>query len=572
VHTGDSDDGGAMLAKRTWRTAARVGAAAVLVGALVAAGCAGPQGRGSTSTGREASATATREASAAASLAASDAALLKAIESTSDPDGDLMSRVGRRAEQLAIELAAAPLVAETTITLPGVRENGSVRLPTAPKGNARLRDRYEPDGSRSRAAVLHVGESQNRTISSSSDSDWIALPNDEGPGYYYITASDDNLLVEGTLLRQGEEMKQDMDYAFGPKDNQFYAVTPAGGYGGLGKYSWIKISSEKPVTYRIVHLRALPQSIAGDYAPDQVMLGLNDALAGLNPTEYYFVTGLRTTTEQLRAFRRKLAGGAGLYSATTLGGLTEDPLQRCLSPYKIAGVPIVYWLRTEKRGKNWVLVAAGRDASWKQGSYAEKLRTYLRLNEWTNSHSRMMKPAIYLYPAREQSVTVRLDGSGVLTSTSPVIDSASRSWTVSAKPDGTLTDSAGQRWPYLFWEGLGLPRFDLSTGSVVRGSEVDTFLRTALAERGLNASENAAFREYWVPLLSANPWVLVHFEGAAHERHAPLSVTPEPDVSLRVFMVAKPLSAPVAVAPQRLAPPPRRRGFTLVEWGGTLLP
>jgi hypothetical protein len=65
--------------------------------------------------------------------------------------------------------------------------------------------------------------------------------------------------------------------------------------------------------------------------------------------------------------------------------------------------------------------------------------------------------------------------------------------------------------------------------------------------------------------------VLVHFEGAAYENSVPLHVAPEPDTSIRVYLVAKPLEGPVAVAPQRVAPPPKRRGFTLVEWGGALL-
>ena len=119
---------------------------------------------------------------------------------------------------------------------------------------------------------------------------------------------------------------------------------------------------------------------------------------------------------------------------------------------------------------------------------------------------------------------------------------------------------------------MGSPRWDLSTGSVIRGSDADAYFRRALAERGLSAAEAAEFREYWVPILSASPWVLVHWEGAAYERSVPLEVTPKPDVSLRVFMVAKPLTAPIAVAPQRLPPPPQRRGFTLVEWGGALAP
>jgi len=234
--------------------------------------------------------------------------------------------------------------------------------------------------------------------------------------------------------------------------------------------------------------------------------------------------------------------------------------------------PTVFWVRTAKRNGRWIVVGFGRDASWYTQRYSAAFEVYRRLGYRMLARFGSKKPAIHLYPSREQSVTVHLDYRGVLTSTAPVIDSASKSWTVRARPDGTIADAEGRRWPYLFWEGMGAPAWDLSTGSVVRGADADAFLRRALTECGLNATENAAFREYWVPRLSASPWVLIHFEGAVYERYAPLGVTPRPDVSIRVFMVAKPLERPVSVRPQRLAPPPTRRGFTLVEWGGALAP
>ena len=47
-----------------------------------------------------------------------------------------------------------------------------------------------------------------------------------------------------------------------------------------------------------------------------------------------------------------------------------------------------------------------------------------------------------------------------------------------------------------------------------------------------------------------------------------LTVTPEPDTVLRVFMAWKPLDAPVEIEAQPLTAP-TREGFTLVEWGGS---
>ena len=47
------------------------------------------------------------------------------------------------------------------------------------------------------------------------------------------------------------------------------------------------------------------------------------------------------------------------------------------------------------------------------------------------------KPVAYLYPQTETEVTVRLDYDGELTCTYPAYEDG---WTVSARPDGTLTD------------------------------------------------------------------------------------------------------------------------------------
>lgn len=53
-----------------------------------------------------------------------------------------------------------------------------------------------------------------------------------------------------------------------------------------------------------------------------------------------------------------------------------------------------------------------------------------------------------------------------------------------------------------------------------------------------------------------------------HPRHlARLTVDPQPDMVIRVFMAWSSLEAPVQVEPQVLQVPVRE-GFTVVEWGG----
>ena len=51
-------------------------------------------------------------------------------------------------------------------------------------------------------------------------------------------------------------------------------------------------------------------------------------------------------------------------------------------------------------------------------------------------------------------------------------------------------------------------------------------------------------------------------------KNMPLYVDPNPDTIIRVLMVFKPLNKEIKVKEQKLTTP-ERRGFTLVEWGGT---
>ena len=69
--------------------------------------------------------------------------------------------------------------------------------------------------------------------------------------------------------------------------------------------------------------------------------------------------------------------------------------------------------------------------------------------------------------------------------------------------------------------------------------------------------------------MEKNRYNLVSFQGTAYTDNAVLSIDPEPDSALRVFMAFKPLMAPIDVPPQELIQF-KRKGFTAVEWGGSL--
>ena len=170
------------------------------------------------------------------------------------------------------------------------------------------------------------------------------------------------------------------------------------------------------------------------------------------------------------------------------------------------------------------------------------------------------KPVIYLYPEEETEVTVRLDYDGTLTCAYPAYEDG---WTVTAAPDGTLRDEAGQTYSYLYWEGV-------SRGFCVPGADTAAFLEDTLSRLGLTRREANEFIVYWLPRMEANPYNLIAFQAEDYTNHARLTVTPEPDSLLRVFMAWKPLEAPADLPAQEL-PAFKRTGFTVVEWGGAEL-
>ena len=175
------------------------------------------------------------------------------------------------------------------------------------------------------------------------------------------------------------------------------------------------------------------------------------------------------------------------------------------------------------------------------------------------------KPVIYLYPEEETQVTVTLDYDGELTTTYPDYENG---WTVTARPDGTLTDPVtGRDYYCLFWEGETDTQYDFSSGFCVAGENTAEFLENALAQLGLTDKEADEFIIYWLPKMEGNAWNLISFQDKAYTNSAQLTIDPAPDSLLRVFMAWKPLAAPVEVDPQEL-PAFERVGFTAVEWGG----
>ena len=174
------------------------------------------------------------------------------------------------------------------------------------------------------------------------------------------------------------------------------------------------------------------------------------------------------------------------------------------------------------------------------------------------------KPVIYLYPEEETDISVNLILDGRLTCTYPAYNDG---WTVTASPDGTLTDAKGRTYNYLYWEGETYARYDLSKGFCVKGEDTAVFLEDALEKLGLTRREANEFIVYWLPQMQDNPYNIISFQTGIYTNAAKLAVNPAPDTLIRVFMAWQASDTPVVLENQELSAPDRT-GFTVVEWGG----
>ena len=181
------------------------------------------------------------------------------------------------------------------------------------------------------------------------------------------------------------------------------------------------------------------------------------------------------------------------------------------------------------------------------------------------------KPVIYLYPAKTTDISVKLGAPQKLTVSYPTYMTG---WRVKAQPNGNLTDlSTGRNLYALYYEAGDMDYGGIrDEGFVVKGSDAAAFLEQKLAKLGLTEREAEEFIIYWLPQLQNNPYNYIYFALTEETaQNMPLDVSPRPDTVIRFTMAYYPLQKPLKIKEQKLPETPDRKGFTLVEWGGTLL-
>ena len=176
------------------------------------------------------------------------------------------------------------------------------------------------------------------------------------------------------------------------------------------------------------------------------------------------------------------------------------------------------------------------------------------------------KPIIYIYPEEDMNVEVTVSNPEKFTVTYPKYENG---WKVKALTDGTLIDKNNKKYYALYWEGNGDKDSINKDGFVVKGEDSASFLEEKLEILGLNYKERNEFIMYWLPKLESNKYNYIRFKTREEiDNNMKLNINPEPDTLIRVMMEYKGLDKKIKLKEEKLTKV-ERKGYTVVEWGGT---
>lgn len=176
------------------------------------------------------------------------------------------------------------------------------------------------------------------------------------------------------------------------------------------------------------------------------------------------------------------------------------------------------------------------------------------------------KPIIYIYPEKDTNVEITVSNPEKFTVTYPKYNNG---WKVKALTDGTLIDKNNKKYYALYWEGNGDNNTIKEDGFVVKGEDSASFLEEKLEILGLNYKESNEFIMYWLPKLESNKYNYIRFKTSEEiDSNMKLNINPEPDTLIRIMMEYKGLDKTIKIEEQVLTKV-ERKGYTVVEWGGT---
>jgi hypothetical protein len=175
------------------------------------------------------------------------------------------------------------------------------------------------------------------------------------------------------------------------------------------------------------------------------------------------------------------------------------------------------------------------------------------------------KPALYLYPTKPRKIEIYLKPKGWLTKTIPYYNGI---WLVRASPKGIIDN----KYEYLFYEvalnsSLELPK----EGWVVKAEEMERWFNKTLSKLGLKGKEIEDFKEYWLKALKGYPYFKIRILSQKFlNENLGIQIKPKPDKMIRVILVFEGIKEKERMVEPNIKTP-KRKGFTVVEWGGILM-
>jgi len=183
------------------------------------------------------------------------------------------------------------------------------------------------------------------------------------------------------------------------------------------------------------------------------------------------------------------------------------------------------------------------------------------------------KPVLYLYPLTPAYIDVKLDIPGKVVVSDPPYPEETGWQDVYAFPSGVLQYN-NTTYHYLFYETEVTKPSKPTTGIFIPKEKIESELSRILTHFGLNTFEKGEFLEYWIPELQKldTPYIFFSVLNDKEKQEVDkVDITPSPDTFIHFLAYFKPVNAPYSITPLNIPSTiPKRVGFTVVEWGGTI--
>jgi len=198
-----------------------------------------------------------------------------------------------------------------------------------------------------------------------------------------------------------------------------------------------------------------------------------------------------------------------------------------------------------------------------KGELIDEIKRICIRPDFPNFPPGVKKPAVYLYPLQESKISVAVNVKGIITKSEP---NYYKGWEVIAKPNGLING----KYDYLFYEAqlehLQLP----NEGWVVEYKELENWFDLNLKKLGLNEKEIFQFKEYWLAELPFARYYEIKLLGDSFlKENMNLVINPIPKTVIRRNFYFKPLESQIIFEQPNIITP-KRKGFTVVEWGGLI--